>query len=819
MEKSFEVILIVSKIMNEEIQNKNKLEIIYDNIYNLLFKNLSNELDEMKYPFVAYTTQKLNKIMQNFEIYNKLPFLLEKNILRVSSENNLLMSFLFPFEKELDVIKKNRNLPMFVFKGNERKFYVINYINKIIEISEKEYQKIQFLYQNDIEIRKLIKSYIYETPNYLYDNLVSVIVPKYCRRESEEYIEKLKKYTIDENNIMKYFEQNKRFQEIFEKLNKKTINFNLSIKLENILLDIEYFYLISVNKKKEQLELLTKNLIEMDQESKLQKEVKEYKKEIVGKIEKIESFYKKFKEIEFEILDDSKKYEKEVSDILLHQLENNTESNLYIEDLLDNFFKLLEMSKFLQLKDCILKLKMANYEYISELEIIYKILQKKVVEPNEIFKIKNICEKNYEFSKLKMILSKELGYSEKELVEIVSNIPLKWHKGKENFYLGKKAYNKGKYKESEEKYKKALELGYLEAGRELIINLRRDKNYDSNIEKLANYLIPEANYIVGKKSLIEKKYKKGIVYLKMAASKNHLKAIEEIADLMFDKYKKMSWREVIFVEDENIKRKEQNDINLKIKENRKNINNTINLYEYLSKHKNNVKYFERIGLLLCKIGAYREALEKLRDVDSYEAIYQCGRIYLHGENVAQDLEKAKFYFEKIINREINTNDLYLRRLKEKVQGDYKKTCDWIKNKEKRPKSYVTRTSYRSTGSSSCCYIITATCMALGIERDKKFLDTLVEFRNSYLKEKNGKKHILEYYRISPKIAEIIDKEWNPFITYKELWEDYINLSIEEMKKNNWNKAKQIYNLMLKKLCKYYSIRVRSSVAQEYGIKI
>ena len=578
MEKSFEVILIVSKIMNEEIQNKNKLEIIYDNIYNLLFKNLSNELDEIKYPFVAYTTQKLNKIMKNFEIYNRLPFLLEKNILRVSSENNLLMSFLFPFEKELDVIKKNRNLPMFVFKGNEKKFYVINYINKIIEVSEKEYQKIQFLYQNDIEIRKLIKSYIYETPNYLYDNLVSVIVPKYCRRESEEYIEKLKKYTIDENNIMKYFEQNKRFQEIFEKLNKKTINFNLSIKLENILLDIEYFYLISVNKKKEQLELLTKNLIEMDQESKLQKEVKEYKKEIVGKIEKIESFYKKFKEIEFEILDDSKKYEKEVSDILLHQLENNTESNLYIEDLLDNFFKLLEMSKFLQLKDCILKLKMANYEYISELEIIYKILQKKVVEPNEIFKIKNICEKNYEFSKLKMILSKELGYSEKELVEIVSNIPLKWHKGKENFYLGKKAYNKGKYKESEEKYKKALELGYLEAGRELIINLRRDKNYDSNIEKLANYLIPEANYIVGKKSLIEKKYKKGIVYLKMAASKNHLKAIEEIADLMFDKYKKMSWREVIFVEDENIKRKEQNDINLKIKENRKNINNTTNKY-------------------------------------------------------------------------------------------------------------------------------------------------------------------------------------------------------------------------------------------------
>ena len=40
-----------------------------------------------------------------------------------------------------------------------------------------------------------------------------------------------------------------------------------------------------------------------------------------------------------------------------------------------------------------------------------------------------------------------------------------------------------------------------------------------------------------------------------------------------------------------------------------------------------------------------------------------------------------------------------------------------------------------------------------------------------------------------------------------------------MKKNNWEKAKQIYNLMLKNLCEYYSIRLRSSIAQEYGIKI
>ena len=39
------------------------------------------------------------------------------------------------------------------------------------------------------------------------------------------------------------------------------------------------------------------------------------------------------------------------------------------------------------------------------------------------------------------------------------------------------------------------------------------------------------------------------------------------------------------------------------------------------------------------------------------------------------------------------------------------------------------------------------------------------------------------------------------------------------KKDNWDKAKKIYNSMLRKLCEYYSIKVRSSIAQEYNIKV
>ena len=109
-------------------------------------------------------------------------------------------------------------------------------------------------------------------------------------------------------------------------------------------------------------------------------------------------------------------------------------------------------------------------------------------------------------------------------------------------------------------------------------------------------------------------------------------------------------------------------------------------------------------------------------------------------------------------------------------------------------------------------------MALGIKRDQDFLNMLKKFRDSYIIKEKGRRDILEYYRVSPKIADIIDKEWNPFITYKELWDDYVNPSIDEMKKNNWKKAQSIYNLMLKKLCEYYSIKVRSSVAKEYDIE-
>ena len=122
MERASKIIPIIAKIMNEEGENKGNIEIIYDDVYNLLFKELYDKLDEIKYPFTSQVSKKLTEVMENFEIYNKIPWLLEKNIVKISGENEEIIKAIFSSKKERDIIKNNKNIPLFIFKGKEKKF-------------------------------------------------------------------------------------------------------------------------------------------------------------------------------------------------------------------------------------------------------------------------------------------------------------------------------------------------------------------------------------------------------------------------------------------------------------------------------------------------------------------------------------------------------------------------------------------------------------------------------------------------------------------------------------------------------------------------
>ncbi len=119
MERASKIIPIIAKIMNEEGENKGNIEIIYDDVYNLLFKELYDKLDEIKYPFTSQVSKKLTEVMENFEIYNKIPWLLEKNIVKISGENEEIIKAIFSSKKERDIIKNNKNIPLFIFKGRK----------------------------------------------------------------------------------------------------------------------------------------------------------------------------------------------------------------------------------------------------------------------------------------------------------------------------------------------------------------------------------------------------------------------------------------------------------------------------------------------------------------------------------------------------------------------------------------------------------------------------------------------------------------------------------------------------------------------------
>lgn len=82
---------------------------------------------------------------------------------------------------------------------------------------------------------------------------------------------------------------------------------------------------------------------------------------------------------------------------------------------------------------------------------------------------------------------------------------------------------------------------------------------DTSLNDLARMMIPEANYRMSCIALDEDNYEDRLVYMKIAAAKKHPKAIEAIADTLFDTVGEASYSD--------IKQEE--------------VFNVINLYEYL----------------------------------------------------------------------------------------------------------------------------------------------------------------------------------------------------------------------------------------------
>ena len=418
------------------------------------------------------------------------------------------------------------------------------------------------------------------------------------------------------------------------------------------------------------------------------------------------------------------------------------------------------------------------------------------LKPSNIIKLKEAPNSLNEIAKIKIALSNELGLSPNELKEIVFNIS-QLETGKENYYYALKLLDKKNFIEATKYFFIALEKNFDIAGIELIKLANSYPECKIDLDELAENLVAEANYNIGKNSF-PNKYKKSIVNLKIAASKNHIEAIEMIADILFNKYKKIPFKNMMIETSEN------------------SVYNVIKLYTYLDKIKEKEEYKLKIGLMYCKLMDYPRAYLLLKEINRPEAQYECAKMYQYGMGVVRDFKEAKKIYEKI---DPNYRD---------VRKQYEKICGYIKNDElkKERTQYNQNQDYSSRientyVTSSFCFITTAACFALNKDKNCNELNELRKFRDTYIlgNDEDGNDLVEEYYRIGPTIVNYIDSEWNPFVIYAELWEDYILPSYNMIKKNRNQEAKLIYIEMVKSLCEKYNVSVKESIMKKYTIKL
>lgn len=826
---------VISKLMDEQDDTPSELKKVYNVLYSVIEEKLPVALDEGNFTDNASIVRQVNELLDDREIVTVVPEIAERAIIAVwGNEKKIADLFKQLSSKQLG-IEADTNLPLLAIPTDmydENKIFCITYMDKLISLSYDEYTYInKKIYQKNIDVRKLIKCFVVYFPGEKTKQLYCIL-PEYIDVDNP-YLKKIRKKIYgqcvvadeagkwkkcigkipegelflfgteaDYNDISDkrddvFLKEDTEFADLCETGNVPCINFSTSMELQKIFLEVEAYYC----KRRLDLEGKIISLGEdsvniQDKEAKVY--INKYRNRCNQLKEELNRSLEKFEKVADEIMKAANNFESSISNILLHDLADDVVAKDYIETLIQVFFKSVYAQKYELAKDVILKLTRANYTYSSAFSCFLKYKQGKKLDPSDVVKIKKYPDDLCEIAKIKLVLAKDLGLLIADLKRLVLNIhPLET--GEEYYYYGKQLLDEKNYIEASRIFLKALDEDYEKAGTELIKLAEKHPECQINIEELAENLVAEANYYVGK-NCISNKYKKGVVNLKMAASQKHVEAIELVADILFDKYKHISWQ------------------NMEKEENRNIINNIIGLYTFLKNENSSEKYNLRIGLMFCKLGDYARSYKILKDIEAPEAQYECGRMCQYGNGVAQNLQAAKKHYKKVPGSYKDTQERYTKVCNIlESEAERKKKTSYSEHRDYTPSS----SSYSSSSSSDFCFITTAACLALHDNKDCDQLNELRKFRDMHIlgDGDDGDELVKEYYRIGPTIVKCIDGEWNPFSIYSELWEDYIVPSYDLIHEERYTDAKLKYIEMVKKLCEKYHISVQQSIMDRYLINV
>lgn len=831
---------ILSKLMNEEVSDS-EVNDSYDKLYDYVHGDFVSALDNGCYTANSGVIKNLDNILEQYTIFNAIHDLTEKQIIAIRGslyhiENALLSNVL----KSCKGIRNNTNVPTIILPGRGvNRIYALTYMNKLVDINIDEYRLITGeLYKKNIEIRKLVKSFVFYTP-YEFEHIAFLLIPQYMDNSNDVY-EQLddlyeKEYLfldqdgiwekiirkVPSNKLAVFYEDEanglifsgklkadteivkiSQFTEIFTVSNMLTVNHNIESKVLNGILDAEVFYTNEINTISKTIEQLAKDSV-MLEEGKIKSQVATYKNRLLAEKDKLLNGRSSYLKSKNELMKIAKEYENLFSKTLMHDLPEGVDAKKYIETLLEILFKYVKAENRDGCEHILLKLRRTKYIFIEACEAFCSYSYGQELSAKTVKDIQSFPDERWEIAKIKIALSKPLKYKCDDLKAIVENIGEHIDTGTEFFFLGKRCVDKKEYSEAKKNFEIALGYDYPKAGQELINLAKKVPECGVDIEELAENLVPEANYYVGCQNLYsDGKYKKGIVNIKMAASKEYIDAIVMVADMLFGECKHISWQDMR--EEFNIYR----------------VNNVIRLYEFLEKNNResvNAEriYLLRIGLMYCKLNEYSRAYGYLKNIMEPEAQYECAKMYQYGNGVAKDLKTALLHYGQI-------------------KGEYKDSAVQIAKVRKqlaeanKPKenSYTPTKSYSSSSSTSSsssnyCFITTAACFALSSEKDCEELNELRRFRDNYIlnRGKEGADLVDEYYRIGPIVVKRIDNDWNPFAVYEELWEDYVYPSCKYIKNQMWDSALQIYIEMVRHMCEKYSIPVKEHIKKKYSINV
>ncbi|MDD7282114.1 MAG: hypothetical protein PUH10_09040, partial [Erysipelotrichaceae bacterium] len=106
-----------------------------------------------------------------------------------------------------------------------------------------------------------------------------------------------------------------------------------------------------------------------------------------------------------------------------------------------------------------------------------------------------------------------------------------------------------------------------------------------------------------------------------------------------------------------------------------------------------------------------------------------------------------------------------------------------------------------TDTSGGCYLTSACMYAKGLPDDCYELETLRSFRDTWLKNSDGGKEIIEqYYEVAPKIVSAINETDDSKLVYENLYNKMVKPCVELIEREKYQEALELYKnttLMLK----------------------